>query len=291
MINYYATEFIREGDNLGVFERVLTLRKEAHTHAFYAILFMREGSGLHVIDQKSYDIVPGGVFFIDRSVPHALEPFGTLKYTELILTPNFRLRTARRNALRRVSIPTANTSPRSPGPDERRLERTVCTSRECERRAGDFRAILRLYIALIGQYLARAVERARSELANRDPAYILSVTLEYVNKHFTENISHEELAGRFGYNSAYFSRMFKKHMGENLTDYITKKRIELAARLLVETDLSAEQVSERVGYKSKPQFYNTFTKYMNTTTPVPHRCQAKDIMIFAGPLTPRSRSF
>ncbi|HHT53656.1 MAG TPA: AraC family transcriptional regulator [Clostridiales bacterium] len=278
MINYYATEFIREGDNLGVFERVLTLRKEAHTHAFYAILFMREGSGLHVIDQKSYDIVPGGVFFIDRSVPHALEPFGKLKYTELILTPEFFGKDGEgENALRRVFYTDSEYQPSvTLNQDEREALEAIlhCTSRECERRAGDFRAILRLYIALIGQYLARAVERARSELANRDPAYILSVTLEYVNKHFTENISQEELAGRFGYNSAYFSRMFKKHMGENLTDYITKKRIELAARLLVETDLSAEQVSERVGYKSKPQFYNTFTKYMNTT-PRQYRIDAK----------------
>ena len=34
MINYYATEFIREGDNLGVFERVLTLRKK-HTRMHF----------------------------------------------------------------------------------------------------------------------------------------------------------------------------------------------------------------------------------------------------------------
>jgi two-component system response regulator YesN len=113
--------------------------------------------------------------------------------------------------------------------------------------------------------VARALERMRSELANRDPEYILSVVLEYVDKHFTENISQEELAARFRYNSAYFSRMFKKHRGENLSDYITKKRIDYAAELLLTTELSAEQISERVGYKSKPQFYNTFTRYMDKT--------------------------
>ena len=124
---------------------------------------------------------------------------------------------------------------------------------------------MRLCFKMIMLNVARALERMRSEMANRDPEYILSVVLEYVDKHFTENISQEELAARFRYNSAYFSRMFKKHRGENLSDYITKKRIDYAAELLLTTELSAEQISERVGYKSKPQFYNTFTRYTGKT--------------------------
>ena len=137
--------------------------------------------------------------------------------------------------------------------------------RENKKRTGDYRSIMRMWMRMVGQYLARAMERARSELANRDPAYILSVTLEYVDKHFTENISQEELAERFRYNSAYFSRMFKKHKGMNLSDYITGKRIEYAAELLSTTDMSAEQISETVGYKSKPQFYNTFVRLKGVT--------------------------
>ncbi|MGI6166885.1 MAG: helix-turn-helix domain-containing protein [Eubacteriales bacterium] len=278
MINYYATEFIREGDGLGIFERVLTRREDVHTHAFYALIFINEGNGLHQVDQKSYDMAPGSVFFIDRSVPHAMEPFGELRYTETILTSDFFGKDGEgENELRRIFYTDSEYQPTvTLSQDERETLDAIlrCTSREYERRAGDFRAFLRLYVSLICQYLSRAMERARSELANRDPAYILSVTLEYVDKHFTENISQEELAARFGYNYAYFSRMFKKHMGENLSDYITKKRIELAARLLVETDFSAEQVSERVGYKSKPQFYNTFTKYMKKT-PRQYRLDAR----------------
>ena len=254
MINYYATEFIREGESFGIFERVQALREEEHKHAFYAILSIREGAGLHIIEQKRHDIAPGSVFFIDRSVPHAIEPFGELKYTEIILTPEFFGKDGEgENTLRRIFYTDSEYQPEvTLNQDEREALNAIlqCTSRECERRAGDFRAFLRLYVSLICQYLARAMERARSELANRDPAYILSVTLEYVDKHFTENISQEELANRFGYNSAYFSRMFKKHMGENLPTI--PKAHRAAARLLVETELSAEQVSERVGYRETP---------------------------------------
>ncbi len=278
MINYYATEFIPQGDAIGVIERSTSLRDDEHTHSFYNILMITGGSGRAFVDSKGYDIKPGTVFFVDRTVPHRIEPSGEVSYTDIIITPEFFESLEAEGGLRRVFYTDSEYQPLVSLSEEEAATLSDLVgwlARESERRAGDFRAILRAYVGLIALYLARAAERYRSENSNRDPEYIISVTLEYVDKHFTENISQEELAARFGYNSAYFSRMFKKRMGENLSDYITKKRIDLAAELLEDTDLTAEQVSERVGYKSKPQFYNTFTKYKNTT-PRQYRIDAKN---------------
>lgn len=273
MINYYSTEFIPQGESVGLLEQVISTPQSDHTHAFTDIIFVTRGTGRQTIDGKSYDMKPGSVFFIDRSVPHSIEPQGEAAYSELILAPEFfgkdsNERESGENRLRRIFYTDSEYQPALTLNEEEQaiLVSLLCyLARETESRAGDFRSIVKSYVWLISQYLARAVERARSEAENRDPAYIISVTLEYVDKHFTENISQEELAERFRYNPAYFSRMFKKHLGENLSDYITAKRIELAAHLLETTDLSAEQISERVGYRSKPQFYNTFTRYKNVT--------------------------
>ncbi len=277
MINYYITEFIPEGDNIGVLDRTLSQRVDEHTHSFIDLIFITGGTGREVIDSKVIEFKPGTVFFIDRSVPHRTEPSGEVKYTEIIFAPDFFEKPEDENALRHIFYTDSEYQPCVTLTEEEHATLTGLfrwLARENERRAGDYRTIMRLYISLITQYLSRAAERARSELANRDPDYIITVTLEYVDKHFTENISQEELADRFRYNSAYFSRMFKKHMGENLSDYITRKRIDLSADLLEKTDLTAEQIAERVGYKSKPQFYNTFTKYKNTT-PRQYRLDAK----------------
>jgi AraC-like DNA-binding protein len=278
MINYYATEFISDGGSLGVLDRSVLLRDDEHTHSFYDILIITGGAGREIIDSKIYEIKPGALFFIDRSVPHRTEPSGEVRYTEIILTPDFFEKPENENELRRIFYTDSDYQPSLTLTEE---EQAILSglvrylARENERRSGDYRTILRLYVSLVAQYLSRAVERSRSELANRDPDYIISVALEYVDKHFTENISQEELAERFRYNSAYFSRMFKKHMGENLMDYITRKRIDLAAELLEKTDLTAEQISEKVGYKSKPQFYNTFIKYKNKT-PRQYRLDTKN---------------
>lgn len=277
MINYYITEFLPQGDTVGLREHVITSRDEEHTHAYFDVVIPTAGEGRQFIDGKSYDIKCGSIYFIDRNVPHFIIPDGELKYTELLIAPDFFENQTDMGELRRIFYTDSEYQPALELNDEERgvLDNILRSlTRETKKRAGDFRAIMRSWMRLMCQYLARAMERARSELANRDPLYILSVTLEYVDKHFTENISQEELAERFRYNSAYFSRMFKKHKGMNLSDYITGKRIDYAAELLSTTDMSAEQISETVGYKSKPQFYNTFVR-LRGVTPRQYRLENK----------------
>lgn len=268
MINYHAAEFIPQGDTVGIANRTVSLPEEEHSHNFTDIILIKKGEGRQIIDGKIYDYAPGSLFFIDRLIPHAFEPSGRTEYIEIILIPDFFENDEERSATRRLFYTDDEYQPTVTMNADEVVDLTALIeilAHENARRAGDYRTVMRLCFKLIMLNVARALERMRSELANRDPEYILSVVLEYVDKHFTENISQEELAARFRYNSAYFSRMFKKHRGENLSDYITKKRIDYAAELLLTTELSAEQISERVGYKSKPQFYNTFTRYMDKT--------------------------
>ncbi len=268
MINHYISEFLPQGDNIGIVSTRLSLPEGEHSHAYYQLIFHRSGRGRHYVDGKWVEMREGSVLFVDRGVPHAAVPEEEMEYDELLLSPDFFESPTDSAELHRIFYTDEDFQPEAVLNAEERVAVGAilgAVSSELEKRAGDFRAIIRAYARLLTLYLARAVERARSELANRDPAYILAVTLEYVDKHFTENISQEELAERFHYNSAYFSRMFKKHQGMNFSDYITNKRISYAAELLATTDMSAEQISEAVGYKSKPQFYNTFVRYMGVT--------------------------
>lgn len=268
MLNYYITEFLPQGDTIGIKSCVSSSREDEHTHAYFDIIIPRAGAGHHIIDGKSYEWKCGSVFFIDRATPHAIIPDGDVKYTELLVSQDFFESADDSALLRRIFYAENEETPEVTVTEEEAAALDDMINNiesENKKRAGDYRSILRLWFRLMTHYLSRAMERARSELANRDPVYILSVALEYVDKHFTENISQEELAERFHYNSAYFSRMFKKHRGMNLSDYITEKRINYAAELLSGTDLSAEQISEQVGYKSKPQFYNTFIRLRGVT--------------------------
>lgn len=99
-----------------------------------------------------------------------------------------------------------------------------------------------------------------------------------------ENLDKEELgptflAERMHISPRQFSRKFKDLSGITPSDFIKKYRMEKAAQLLLETDMSIQEVIESIGISSRPYFYKEFAdKY--GTTPKNYRAHHK-----AGTLT------
>ena len=61
----------------------------SHRHFFYAVYWVHEGSGTHVIDFEEYEIKPGRVFFIKPEQVHFLHGGAHLKYSALQFTEDF----------------------------------------------------------------------------------------------------------------------------------------------------------------------------------------------------------
>ena len=60
----------------------------------------------------------------------------------------------------------------------------------------------------------------------------LGQVIDYINDHYTENISSAMLSQIFGHDEAYFCRKFKKHTGLTIMKYIQILRMEKARKLL-----------------------------------------------------------
>ena len=60
----------------------------------------------------------------------------------------------------------------------------------------------------------------------------------------------------------YCSSLFKKNVGENIFTYILKHRTELAASLLLTTDMPLIEIAERCGFESYTYFSHTFKRIM-----------------------------
>ena len=58
--------------------------------------------------------------------------------------------------------------------------------------------------------------------------------------------------------------MFKSVYGTSIAAHIKEHRMELAARLLLETNLSIAEIGQRVGYESQSKFTSTFKTYFQT---------------------------
>lgn len=82
----------------------------------------------------------------------------------------------------------------------------------------------------------------------------------YLHEHFTETIQQAKVAAMLRMNPAAFSRFFKRATGRTMTAYVNELRLGLAARLLIETNLSVLEICYRVGFNNAANFHRQFAR-------------------------------
>lgn len=89
---------------------------------------------------------------------------------------------------------------------------------------------------------------------------LLASSVEYIDSHFTEDISLSDIANEAHLSRAYFSTVFKKYNGLTPFEYITIKRVEKAIEYLKTTELSKLEIASLCGFNSSANFYKAFSK-------------------------------
>jgi YesN/AraC family two-component response regulator len=89
--------------------------------------------------------------------------------------------------------------------------------------------------------------------------------LAFIDDHYKENIRLKYIADKVSLSSYYFSRLFKKEVGVNLSQYILHKRLEVAKRMLEETEQSIVDISAFVGFQEHNYFGKIFKKFTGAT--------------------------
>jgi len=89
--------------------------------------------------------------------------------------------------------------------------------------------------------------------------------INYINKHFAEDISSSYLSKKFGYEEAYFCRKFKKNTGINVMKYIQVMRMEEAKKYILKSELSIKDIALTCGFSDTAYFTNCFKKLYQMT--------------------------
>ncbi|MBR2466801.1 MAG: helix-turn-helix transcriptional regulator [Clostridia bacterium] len=77
---------------------------------------------------------------------------------------------------------------------------------------------------------------------------------DYISEHYREPLSNESVARAFGHEPCYLNRTVKLNTGMPIHKLLTKKRVDEGVKLLLTTDLSLEQIAERVGFCTASHF-------------------------------------
>ena len=90
----------------------------------------------------------------------------------------------------------------------------------------------------------------------------INKSLEFISSRLDQKLSLEDIAAASHFSPFHFHRIFHGIVGETVNDYVTRKKMEKAARTLIcSPELSITDVAELGGFSSSANFAKSFKSY------------------------------
>ena len=83
----------------------------------------------------------------------------------------------------------------------------------------------------------------------------------YIRENLSRKITLREISKVAGLSAPYFSTIFKEEMGENLSRYINRLRVERASTMLLETNVSLSEISSECCFQDQSWFSKIFKSF------------------------------
>lgn len=217
----------------------------------YLIMYIKDGEGELIYEEKVTAIKKGEIIFIDCNKPHTyktntrwetlwmhFDGAGAKNYYELICEK------------------LGNVIDIGDGIIYQLLINIFKSYRDNEQMN---EAIMSCHIQRILAELYRlSCEKKRS-------VGIIYDVIQYIEENFKSDISIDDLCETAHLSPFYFCRLFKKEMGYSPYEYIIIVRLNIAKKLLKNSKLTIKEIAYETGFNSEANFIRTFKSYANMT--------------------------
>ena len=94
---------------------------------------------------------------------------------------------------------------------------------------------------------------------------VIFKAIAYIEEHFTEPLSMQQVASRCNVNYYYFSRLFKQFTHSDFRNYLLQLRLNEAKRRLLQTDSSITTIAMECGFTATSHFIQKFRQSAGVT--------------------------
>ena len=243
-------------------------RYETHDHSAVEILLTLEGMVTYTIEDKMYQVRKGEILIVPPDTLHSLTMGeGSSRY--LFLFESDAIMTMR--DIKSMAMYFHKPFHLRDGSDAHvRIRELLLRAREAyEKRemmwnTMCYSCILRIYATLGQRYLSGIKPRTGDNMRNMD-SEVINAVMTYINNHYREELSLEDVAKFAGFSRYYFSRSFKRQTGYSFKDYLCQKRLQVAMDLLIRTNRSMRDVAIESGFGSVATFNRVFREKKGCT--------------------------
>lgn len=260
-----------------------------HSHAFFELGYLREGSIVHFFADKSVYAEKGDYFIIDIGDTHG---YKSSQSDDLLVVQNcLFLPSVIDNSMRNCETFREMISSHPLNIAWELLEQNP-TSTIFHDETGEIGMMLdilsretngkdchpQVLKGLLSTILVTTMQKIMTVNSNSS-SDIINTILKYASEHYFEDNILTSLSQEIYYSLPYLSSVFKKKTGRSFKEHIQKLRIEEACRLLISSNYKISHISGLVGYKSETQFHKIFMKLVGTT-PKEYRTEKRNGGLF-----------
>jgi hypothetical protein len=123
--------------------------------------------------------------------------------------------------------------------------------------------IAQLY--LLVDYLIRFSKHSPQQRPNEIHSFYIREAIHYIQDHYMDNPSVDQLADICHLNRNYFTRLFKQELHMTPSQFILTYRINQSCELLASTNRSIRDIAEQIGYSNQFNFSSAFKRVKGMT--------------------------
>ena len=247
-----------------------------HWHSYFEITCVLGGKGNYFVNGQEYTMEEDDIIIFNNVEPHGWKLLGgNMKLLVMIFSPEFvaeKISVFDAEYLKPFVERGSNFKNRV-GREEKVNEEIRISIREIhqewnERKEG-YPLMIKANVLRILTMLIRAYqdETKSGEMLKekKNAMKRLEQAFTYINDHYCEKITLEEVAASVYMSSNYFSSYFRRVANISFSDYVTRLRVNRAREMLRENGANVTEIAMECGFNNISNFYRLYKKHMGKT--------------------------
>jgi AraC family transcriptional regulator, transcriptional activator of pobA len=238
--------------------------EDPHSHDFYEIIWVEEGTSVQAIDHIEYTLSPGTLFFISPGQLHFFAEWEQVRGGSILFSQAFvGLGDARPDTLFALSfLDNLYAAPMLIlGPDDLPQLRQTIHQLEAEAARPNTSATLqRAYLLVLLGQIQRLVDTTSRTVPHKPYVVLYKRLMELVEQHYRTRLGVQQYADMLSITQHHLNLVVKDVTGQTAGEAIRERTLREAKRLLTFTDLTVTEIADTLGFEDIAYFARLFRR-------------------------------